>query len=80
MLLYILSTTFRFPKDIVQRHKWFNFCQINETKINSSTMLCDKHFKEEDFLHRMGDNKLILKKDAVPSIMKLSKCKKRYIF
>jgi len=42
-------------------------------------MLCDKHFKEEDFLYRVGDNKLILKKDAVPSVMKLSKCKKRYI-
>lgn len=43
-------------------------------------MICNNHFKEQDFLYRVTDNKLILKKDAVPCITKSTKHKKRYIF
>lgn len=76
---FVLHTMFRFPKDTVQRSKWLNFCQMDERKINSVTMLCNKHFKEENFLYNVGNNKLILKKDAVPSIMS-NKCRMRCIF
>lgn len=42
-------------------------------------MLCNKHFKEEDFLIRTGDNRKLLKTGSLPYNAKPNKNKERYV-
>ncbi|XP_046751636.1 uncharacterized protein LOC124414662 isoform X1 [Diprion similis] len=61
-----------FPKDVVLREKWKEFCQsanIGEANFVCHTnYLCSSHFLAEDYLHPVGSVRNKLKKHAVPSV------------
>ncbi|KAK4884633.1 hypothetical protein RN001_000904 [Aquatica leii] len=39
----------RFPKDRPTKLKWIRICKVSEKSINSSSCVCSRHFKRDDF-------------------------------
>lgn len=66
MLILLLSS---FPKDVDLKKKWLIAMKRDQWAPTPSSMLCSKHFKEEDYdCSGWSSMKKLKADDAVPSI------------
>lgn len=54
-----------FPKDVIRRAQWGEFCEISIDEIKPSFRLCNIHFTEDDFQNWSTKN--ILTRNSVPT-------------
>lgn len=62
------SKLFKFPKDEQAKEQWAKQCKIDIKQIKSSSQICSKHFKPDNF--EPNRKKATLKSTAIPTIFK----------
>lgn len=62
---------FSFPfKNNILLKQWVNVLKRKNFKPTQWSRICSEHFTQEDFVHRPGSERPLLKIDSVPSIFK----------
>lgn len=69
MIYLLFCILCRFPKDILLRTIWANFCDVDPASMSVNHKLCYRHFAVEDLIdNRYCGGHVTKKQDAVPVI------------